>query len=230
MRRRKMLCASVALVVGTALTSSAGAEERQRQKASPVDPTLTALNSEDPKQRSSAALEFADRESLTTAEQAALVMGLRDQSSEVRWNSAYALGEAGSNEARTIRALIESLGDADPQVMANAAQSLGKLGATQAITPLSGKLHSEAWQVRWASTLALGMIGSDAALAVPLITEALAKDGNELVRAASAKALGQIGAAARSSIDKLIDAAQSPHRALRATAIGALGGIGADTP
>lgn len=195
-----------------------------------ADDAIARLGALDKRERAAAALAAGKMGPLSEPHRTSLRAALGDPERAVRWNAAWALGQAGADDPQTQGALIRTLADPEPRVAANAAQALGKLGSTAAIDPLTGKLDSESWQVRWVSTLALGSIGTEAASAVPALTARLTTDSNDSVRAAAAKALGQIGTAARPSMKRLLKAAQSPNRLVRASAIGALGSIGADTP
>jgi HEAT repeat protein len=70
-----------------------------------------------------------------------LIAVLKDKDSEIRENSAEALGEIG--DARAVDPLIAALKDNDKDVRWHAASALGEIGDTRAVEPLIAALKDE---------------------------------------------------------------------------------------
>jgi len=94
-----------------------------------------------------------------------LIQALKDESWEVRWGAARALGEIG--DARAVEPLIQALKDKYWNVNKKAEKALGKIGEP-AVEPLVQALKDESWGVRRGAAGALGEIG-DARAVEPLI-------------------------------------------------------------
>jgi HEAT repeat protein len=126
--------------------------------------------------------------------------------------------------------LIQVLKAGDENSRANAAEALGSLGADgkSALPALLSALGDEGERVRQNALRAIIAIGPDATATQPL-TNSL-KDSDNLVRALSANALGQIGPSARPSIPALREALQDRDENVQKEAADALKAIGNSKP
>lgn len=119
-----------------------------------------------------------------------LRQALRDQSRQVRFAAALALGKCKGDDSAAL--LADRLSnDADWWVRFAAAVALGEDRSAQSVAALGRAAQSDAeWQVRMQAVRSLGQLGSrDAALALA----APLRDSDASVRAAAAMALGDIG-------------------------------------
>lgn len=80
-----------------------------------------------------------------------------DESADVRWSAAIALGNIGSEDAT--ESLIESLSDEDNLVRGRVIEALGKIGSEQANQALRGMLSHPSPDTRGRAAMALGKIG-----------------------------------------------------------------------
>jgi HEAT repeat protein len=151
----------------------------------------------------------------------ALIEALEDPDDDVRWNTAEALGNIGSEAA--IDGLIKALEDPNGDVRWNAAEALGNIGSEAAIDGLIKALEDPDDNVRWRAAEALGKIGLEAA--IDGLIKAL-EDSDYDVRGNAAEALGKIGSEA--AIDGLIKALKDPGDDARRNAAEALGKIGSE--
>jgi len=150
-----------------------------------------------------------------------LILLVRDEDEDVRWNAAFALGEIGSEKA--IEHLIPLLRDEDKYVRKNAAFALGEIGSEKAIEHLIPLLRDEDEDVRSEAAYVLGKIGSEKAVEhlIPLL-----KDKDELVRKDAAFALGKIGS--EKAVEHLIPLLKDKDTIVRRNAASALGKIGSE--
>jgi hypothetical protein len=105
----------------------------------------------------------------------------------------------------------------------------------QAVVPLLGQwwgspalvsaLEADTYQVRWAATNQLALIGPEASEAMPVLVEMLGDD-DPGTREAAANTLGRFGEAAAEAIPALVEAIDDTEVGVRYAAITALGDIG----
>jgi HEAT repeat protein len=158
----------------------------------------------------------------------ALARALADRDVSVRKGAARALGMLGRRASLAIPFLIRALKDTDLLFCRMAGWALGKIG-TPAVDALVAALSSHDKFIRREAAWALGQIGPDAAIAVPKLT-AIVKDNSDdtsanrlpkihahqdtevvflnpildaTLRVNAARALAEIGIAARSAIPSL---------------------------
>jgi HEAT repeat protein/WD40 repeat protein len=147
---------------------------------------------------------------------------LKEPESELRITAAEALGRIGDD--RAVPYLIEMTHDEDESVVLKALGALRKLKSPQSIEPLTVLLEHDSSRIRQRSIDVLGQVG-DAVVAEQL-EQMLRNDRSEDVRAAAAKALGEIRDPG--SVDSLIDALHGAFT-VRCRAIVALGEIGEES-
>jgi HEAT repeat protein len=117
----------------------------------------------------------------------------------VQQQAAMALGSLGE---KAILPLLASVDSPDPAVRLGIVEVLGSLKDIRAIKPLIHVLDTDRRaEVRWASALALGQIGSP--LAIPALVKKL-EDKDRYVRRSAAQSLRQIGWQPESERDRAI--------------------------
>ena len=105
-------------------------------------------------------------------------------------NAIEVLGKIGSDEP--VDMLLEYIeGEGDPKLQLVTLKALGEIGSEEATQGVADRLISENEEVRSRACRALGMIGDTRAIA-PL-SDVLADDDSDTVRASAAWALNQIG-------------------------------------
>lgn len=131
-----------------------------------------------------------------------LIRLLADESPEVKYTAARALGSVGTDAA--VPALAKLLDDKTPQVRLVAAEALIALGADAgAVLPaLTKALKSEQPEEAHAAAKLLGELGPEAAGAVPALNDQLA-GADPLLTALVCEALGRIGPAAKDALPAL---------------------------
>ncbi|WP_318570203.1 HEAT repeat domain-containing protein [Salinigranum marinum] len=103
-----------------------------------------------------------------------------------------ALGKMGAGAEGAVETLLDYVdADSDAQLQKVTFKALGEIGSEEATQPLADKLVMENDKVRPYAARALGLIGDTRA--VKPLTETLADDDSDKVRAAAAWALRQIG-------------------------------------
>lgn len=127
---------------------------------------------------------------------------------------------------RAVPQLIKSLSSKQSQVRNDAVAALGEIGApsVRALIDVLGKESSDPVTAALAAA-ALGMVGPDAAPAIPALTKALASKSEKL-REQAAHALAGIGPAAKEAVPALADLLTSKTGQVRAIAANALGNLG----
>jgi len=166
----------------------------------------------------------------------ALARALADRDASVRKGAARALGLLGRMACPAIPFLIRALRDTDLLFCRLAAWALGKIGSS-AVDALVTALSSHDKFIRREAAWALGQIGPEAAVAVPKLTAILKSSSEDApeaglpkihalhdtevvylhpipdmtLRANAARALGEIGVAARSAIPALHAALADPN-------------------
>jgi HEAT repeat protein len=124
--------------------------------------------------------------------------------------------------------LTKSLSDPDSRVVRSAVYALGKIGpkAAAAEPELKTLFKTEDRPLRIATVWALLQIEPQnkkiASIAVPLLTEALDNAETDLARYEAARALGNLGPAAKSAVPALKKLSQDGSDSLRAAAEEAL--------
>ncbi|MDY6906429.1 MAG: HEAT repeat domain-containing protein [Thermodesulfobacteriota bacterium] len=164
---------------------------------------------------------------------------LKDPAPDVRANAAATLKAIGPDARDAVPDLMETLKDSEYAVRQEAANALAVM--LPALEPERAqavkiqvqitRLESKSWLVRRNAANSLAGIGRDAANAVPALILAILDDSDwgyhyREVRKAAARALGEIGFAARAANPALIETAKSDDYAVRLAAVKALGRIG----
>ena len=117
-----------------------------------------------------------------------LVRHLNSPDHAVRWHAAEALGTCGE---RAVPPLLASLQSRYVPVRLGALEALGSIRDVRTVHPIMGVLNNDtSLEIRWAAALALGEIGSPAA--VPSLVPLL-RDPNRYLRYGAAIALGKLG-------------------------------------
>ena len=149
----------------------------------------------------------------------ALVEMLRHGTPPAPYEAAVALGRLGAKPEVVAPALIEAFHQPDADVRRAAARSLGQLGRT-ALRALRDKkaLDDPDEDARSTVVEAMGWMGPDG---VKPLVNALG-DKSPAVRRAAARALGQLGAAARSAEPSLVEVVNDPNELVRKAAATAL--------
>jgi HEAT repeat protein len=149
-----------------------------------------------------------------------LIKALKDEDAEIRREAEFALGAIGAEAASATAALIEALADDDEEVRHAACYALGKIGpkAKAALPALEKNLKSDDKFLQFASIWAMLQIHVDkselAEVAVPMLIDAL-DDERAHIRVEAAYSLGELGAAAKSSIAALEKAMDDDNPAVR---------------
>jgi HEAT repeat protein len=140
---------------------------------------------------------------------------LTDPDTGVRTCALEALGQVGPQPRSRVPELIDALGDELAYVRLNAAYALGELGAEAkaaagALVPLA--LRDDDFRVRLEAAVALWRIDRRAAVALPVLTEALCHP-DEVLRWLAADCLGDMGPHARPAVPALREALGGQYRA-----------------
>lgn len=181
---------------------------------------IESLNDPNPevKKRCAMALgEIGDKRAAS-----ALSKLLKDTQTEIKITAAEALGRIGDDQA--VPYLIEMCHEDDEAVILKALGALRKIKNPASIEPLTKLLLHESSRVRQRAIDVLGQVG-DAVVAEQL-EGLLRNDRSEDVRAAAAKALGEIRDPG--AVDRLIDALHDSF-SVKCRAIVALGEIGEES-
>lgn len=130
---------------------------------------------------------------------------LRDGDTQIE--AMEALGRIGTTDAvEALAELVDPEKKVKPHVRAKAADTLGEIGGSEAVEALVDVLDVESPQVRSSAASALGECGEDDSEAVDALSELLAEETEEHVRAAAAKALSRQGSeAARDALSEFED-------------------------
>jgi CubicO group peptidase (beta-lactamase class C family) len=184
---------------------------------------MRALDDQDEKVRSNAALVLGQIGLPAVAAVPRLTSLLADPSSTVREKGAEALGAMGPKAAQATELLLSCLDDKDPFVSGRSAETLSGLGSA-AVPGLVSTLQNGSAAARWSATIALAKMGPDASSAVPALTRALT-DTSDAVRWGSAMALGNIGDKAKSAVPALLRALADRDQDVRRAASRAIDGL-----
>ncbi|MBD3674634.1 MAG: HEAT repeat domain-containing protein [Planctomycetaceae bacterium] len=147
---------------------------------------------------------------------------LQNSQTELKITAAESLGRIG--DERAVPYLIEMCHDEDEAVILKALGALRKIKDPGSIEPITQLLHHESSRVRQRAIDVLGQVGD--AIVAEQLEQLLRNDRSEDVRAAAAKALGEIGDPG--SVDRLIDALHDAFT-VKCRAIVALGEIGEES-
>ena len=123
-----------------------------------------------------------------------LLDGLKNDDPFVRGDAAHTLAELGAKAKPAVPAMKKLLADENHGVRVHTAESLFKIDAKlgpELLPVLIDGLKNEDKAVRAEAAEVLGRIGPAAEAAIPEL-QAMAKDRNKAVRAASAEAVKQI--------------------------------------
>jgi HEAT repeat protein len=161
----------------------------------------------------------------------ALAAALQDSDTQVRLQSAFALGRMGAAAETAVAALAASLPkEKDIAVRKEITKTLTAMGpsASGATAALVAALKDESPDVRQTAAIALGHVNPDAGLALPELLKAT-KDRDKSVRCYAIHAIGSLGKSAASAIPDLIEIVRKDEVAdVRVAAIEELAGFGND--
>ncbi len=135
----------------------------------------------------------------------AIVARLQEARGGVRLHAVYDLldlGDLTAHAAKLVPVLMKALGDSEAGVRGVSTRALAKIGKPAVGAPIEA-LAGGNEQVRYRAAETLGLIGPDAAGAVPALIKALA-DKSATVRMHAARSLGRIGPGARDAVPALI--------------------------
>lgn len=159
-----------------------------------------------------------------------LIEALQDSDASVRKGAAFALGAMGADAIEAVPYLLSALKDIDETVRMDVAVALRQIGPsdpsvlTAAINDLITALTDEEIATRKGAAFGLGIIGPEAAPAIPHLIARL-KDSDEEVQLSAAIALRRMGQAA---VPALTAALTDADLSVRAKATFALGKIHAE--
>lgn len=161
---------------------------------------------------------------MTNDQVAALIDGLRDSSSYVRYDSAYRLSKVGYEARKAVRSLIKTVEEDDEWVSSWSAYALGRVRpiAEEAIPVLIRRIGDKNDRIGFACGEALETMGP---VTVPFLLDAL-KNGNEWARMRSASALCSIRPVSVEAISALINALADECEQVRNSSANALGYVG----
>jgi HEAT repeat protein len=159
-----------------------------------------------------------------------LTESLQDKSPDLRRKAAEALGRIGPDAKAAVPALTKTLKDTLPEARVNAARALHRIDPAtdkSTVTVLVELLSDDGYLNQKSAVEGLAELGK---LAVPELLQILKSD-QENLHGRAARALGEIGPAARDAAPALIEAFRSAEQrdfAFRRTAARALGKIGSE--
>ncbi|MHC5764440.1 MAG: HEAT repeat domain-containing protein [Nostoc sp.] len=156
---------------------------------------------------------------------------LKDESQNVRYSAAEALGNLGNASPQVVEALLSLLKDETENVRYSAVFALGKLGnaSPQVVEALLGLLKDESESVRYSAAFALGKLGNASPQLVEVLL-GLLKDESENVRDFAALALGNLGNASPQVVEVLLGLLKDESENVRNSAAEALGNLGNASP
>jgi HEAT repeat protein len=153
----------------------------------------------------------------------ALVVALRHKQQEVRAAAASALGEFGDQAKPALPALIERLKNDDDwsarEKVAQAVKQMGPQAVDTATSALIEALDNQNVTVRRTAAFSLGMVDGEGK-SIAALVRMLREDAS--ARYAAARALGMMGAKAKSAIPALVEALRDKRDGVRAEAAEAL--------
>jgi len=151
------------------------------------EPILLALDAFDSDFMERHCLEALERMGDPAATEAMLSRAERRDHPAIR-----VLGKIGVPEDDVVETLLEYVGtDSDPALQQVTMKALGEMGATDATQTIADRLLAETAPVRSQAARALGLLGDPRA--IEPLTDVLADDSTDAVRASAAWALVQIG-------------------------------------
>lgn len=153
-----------------------------------INELIKGLKNPDLEARAKAALALGNRGKINDRALQALIEALGDESSDVRWNVAKALGKL--KDHRAVEPLLKVIDDPDKDVREDVVEALGRLGDKRAVKPIAACINDPYVSVRLAAAAALGKLKDRAGF------EALVKaleDSQGEVRREAALSLGEMG-------------------------------------
>jgi HEAT repeat protein/energy-coupling factor transporter ATP-binding protein EcfA2 len=162
---------------------------------------------------------------------ASLLSLLEDENSDVRFSTAFTLGEIGIEQPEVITALLSLLQDQDSGVRYSAANTLGIIGREQpeVITALLPLLQDQDSNVRYSAANTLGRIGREQPEVITALLSLL-QDQDSDVRSSTAFTLGIIGREQPEVITALLSLLQDQDSDVRSSTAFTLGIIGREQP
>jgi HEAT repeat protein len=159
-----------------------------------------------------------------------VLAGLRNESGEVRRESARALARFDSLEPRHIEALEPLLSDPDKTIRASAVAACQRVKdpAESLVQQIAGMLDDSDAEVRSSALTTLASFGEHSAPVVEKLNQLLASASDEPTQLAILDTLGSIGPSAEKARDPIVSLLDSPSTSLRAKALDSLARISAD--
>ncbi|MEH1951738.1 MAG: HEAT repeat domain-containing protein [Nostoc sp.] len=156
---------------------------------------------------------------------------LKDESENVRYSAAEALGKLGNTSPQVVEALLGLLKDESQIIRYSAAFALGKLGNAlpQVVEALLGLLKDESQIVRSSAAEALGNLDNASPQVVEVLL-GLLKDESQIVRSSAAEALGNLDNASPQIVEALLGLLKDESQIVRSSAAEALGKLGNASP
>jgi HEAT repeat protein len=222
-----------------ALLASAGHDDRIVREAArrrltavqnpPEDavPALAAaLLDQDRKVRQLAWRHLSVMKAKAKAAVPALLEQLHHEQLDIRRRAANLLYYVAPDSPEAVPGLIEALDDEDGDVRGSSGAALAAIGREHdtVIPAVVDPPETESQRHRWAAIRTLGRFEHRAGEVVPVLLEIIKVDDDRHIRAAAARALGEIGPAARDAVPVLIERLREGSQS---AAIG-LGGSGPD--
>jgi HEAT repeat protein len=191
---------------------------------SSTETLIAQLRDADPKVRLAAARALAERRGDVTVAVAGLAAAAEDNDFAVRELSITTLGQIGPEAKGALPAIKQALADENRSVRTSAALAIDSIEPNSQIhrPVLMESLRSGEGPV----FIAVGRMGERGAWAVPTLT-GLLSDRRPSIRALAAKALGEIGPAARGAERALQQSSRDPEASVRKAAQKALKQINA---
>ena len=155
-----------------------------------------------------------------------LIDALLDEDPEVRAAAAFGLGKIGPEAKTAVPALINGLSDEDIEARSWAAIALGYIGpdSKEAVPELLKALRDDDPSLSGGASVALERIGLNPQQAITIVD--MLKDGDSMVRMASAQALKGIGPDAIDILPALIEALGDSHPNVRVFICQAISNLG----
>lgn len=184
-----------------------------------VEELVKQMADSDTETRRDAVYELVRRQSDTAEVVTGFAKLAHDSDEQVQFQSLMGLARLGNKSAPAIESLVQLLSDRGDQVRYRASVALGKIGVAS-IQPLMDGWESYSSDAKIAAAHAFSLIGEEAKVAMPRLTDSL-REGSSELRQASAMALAVLS----DNEDDLLSIASSDDEAVRLIGIDALAAL-----